>query len=85
MDYPCAKLYTIWSLNINSKNIFQFLAIFAQNGLFCPKMSNLGHNKHWTIAYILYKVIDYPCANLYTVWSLNINSISIFQFLAIFA
>ena len=29
MDYPRANLYTIWSLNINSTNIFQFLAIFC--------------------------------------------------------
>ena len=36
MDYPCANVYTIWSLNINSINIFQFLAIFAQNFAILP-------------------------------------------------
>ena len=30
MDYPWANLYTIWSLNINSTNIFQFLEIFVK-------------------------------------------------------
>ena len=48
-------------------------------------MSNFGYIKLCTIAYILYKVMDYPSANLYTIWSLNINSTNIFQFLAIFA
>ena len=85
MDYPCANCYIISSLNVNSTNIFQFLAIFAKNGLFCLKMSNLIYVNPCIIAYILFKVMDYPCANLYTIWSLNINSTNIFQFLAIFA
>ena len=48
-------------------------------------MSNLGYIKPCTIAYILYKIMDYSCANLNTIWSLNINSTNIFQFLVIFA
>ena len=48
-------------------------------------MSNLGYIEPWTIAYSLYKIMDYICANLYTIWSLNMNSTNIFQFLAIFA
>ena len=48
-------------------------------------MSNLGYIKRCIIAYILYKIMDYTYANLYTIWSLNINSTNVFQFLAIFA
>ena len=53
--------------------------------LFCPKMSNLEYNMPGTVAYILYNVMDYPCANAYTIWSSNIHTTEIFQFLAIFA
>ena len=85
MDYPWANLYTIESFNINSTNIFQFLGFLRKNGLFCPKMANFDYIKPCIIAYILYKVMNDPCVNLYTIWSLNINCINIFQFLAIFA
>ena len=43
MDYPCANLYTIWSLNINSTNIFQFLVIFAQNLAILPQKPEVTH------------------------------------------
>ena len=37
------------------------------------------------VAYILYNVMNYPCANVYTISSSNIHTTDIFQFLAIFA
>ena len=43
MDYSCAHLYTIWSLNINSTNIFQFLVIFAQNLAILPQKLEVTH------------------------------------------
>ena len=48
-------------------------------------MSLSGYIQPDTIAYILHKVMDYPRANCYTIWSSNINTTNIFQFLAIFA
>ena len=48
-------------------------------------MSNLGHTMHGIVAYILYNVMDYPCAKFCTIWSANIHTTDIFQFLAIFA
>ena len=43
MDYSFANLYTIWSLNINSTNIFQFLVIFAQNLASLPPKPEVTH------------------------------------------
>ena len=37
MEYPCAKFYTIWSSNIHTTDIFQFLAIFAQKFAISPQ------------------------------------------------
>ena len=37
MDYPCAKFYTNWSSNIHTTDIFQFLAVFAQNLAILPQ------------------------------------------------
>ena len=70
-NHHCAKFYTNAESNVDMTNVFQFLALLHNKWLFCPKMSNLGHIKPWTIAYILYKVMDYPCANLYTISSLS--------------
>ena len=62
-----------------------FLRFLHQIWLFCPKMSNLEYIMPGIVAYILYNVMDYPCANVYTIWSSNIHTTDIFQFLAIFA
>ena len=43
MDYSCANFYTIWSLSINSTNIFQFLLIFAQNLAILPQKLEVTH------------------------------------------
>ena len=36
MNYYCAKFYTNMSTNMDTKNIFQFLSIFAQNFYYFP-------------------------------------------------
>ena len=48
-------------------------------------MSNLGYIMPGIVAYILYNIMDYPCVNSYNIWSSNIHTRDIFQFLAIFA
>ena len=48
-------------------------------------MSYLGHIQHENVTNIPYKVMDYPRANYYTIWSSNINTTDIFQYLQIFA
>ena len=62
-----------------------FLRFLHQIWLFCPKMSYLEYIIPVIVAYILYNVMDYPSANVYTIWSSNIHTTDIFQFLAIFA
>ena len=37
MNYHCAKFYTNMSTNMDSTNIFQFLAIFAQKFYYFTK------------------------------------------------
>ena len=71
MNRHCAKFYTNAYSNVDIWHIFSFffLQFLHKNGLFCPLMSNLSHIKPWTIAYILYKVMEYPCANSFTFWS----------------
>ena len=44
-------------------NIFPFPTIFELNSLFCPQMSFLEHIKPASIAYVLYKFKNYPCAS----------------------
>ena len=48
-------------------------------------MSILEYIMPSTVAYILYNVMDYPCAKFYTIWSSNIHTTDIFQFLVVFA
>ena len=43
MDYPCANFDTIWSSNVNTTNIFQFLTIFAQNLAILPQKREVPH------------------------------------------
>ena len=43
MDYPRANCYTIWLSNINTTNIFQFLAIFAKNFAILPQKPDVPH------------------------------------------
>ena len=48
-------------------------------------MSNLGYIMPGIVAFILYYVMDDPCTNFYTIWSSNIHTTDIIQFLTIFA
>ena len=43
MQYSFAKVYTIWSLNINTINHFQFLTIFAPNVAILPQKWEVFH------------------------------------------
>ena len=43
MDHPSANFYNIWSSNINTRNIFQFLSIFAQNLAILPQKREVAH------------------------------------------
>ena len=43
MDYPCANLVTIWSSNVITTNIFQFLTIFAQTSAILPPKREVPH------------------------------------------
>ena len=52
---------------------------------FALKCLILGYIMPGIVAYILYNVMDYPCANFYTILSSNLHTTDIFQFLAIFA
>ena len=43
MVYTCANFNTIWSSNVNSTNIFQFLTIVAQNSAILPQKREVSH------------------------------------------
>ena len=54
MNYQCAKFYTNISTNMDTTNIFQFLAIFSiESLLFYPKIANFGSIQLGIIANIV--------------------------------
>ena len=54
MNYQCAKFYTNISTNMDTTNIFQFLAIFSLEFLlFYPKIANFGSIQLGIIANIV--------------------------------
>ena len=54
MNYQCSKFYTNISTNIDTTNIFPFLAIFSiEFLLFYPKIENFGSIKLGIIAHIV--------------------------------
>ena len=54
MKYPYAKFYTTISTNMDTTNIFPFLAIFSQNfDYFTPKIAIFEPIQLGTIAYII--------------------------------
>ena len=66
MNYYCAKFYTNISTNMDTTNIFHFLAIFAQDFYyFSPKKSNFGPLQLDTIAYIVSKAMNYNFAKFH--------------------
>ena len=85
INYHCAKYYNYALINADMTNISNVLRFLHKIWLFCPKISNVVHISPVIVVYILYKVMDYPCANCYTIWSSNVNTENCFQFLTIFA
>ena len=54
MNYQCAKFYTNISTNVDTTNIFPFLAIFSiEFLLFYPKIANFGSIQLGIIANIV--------------------------------
>ena len=54
MNYQCAKFYTNISTNMDTTNIFPFLAIFSvEFFLFYPKIANFGSIQLGIIANIV--------------------------------
>ena len=63
MNYYCAKLYTYISANMDTRNIFRFPSIFAQNFYyFSPQKSNFGPIQLDIITYIVSKAMNYNYA-----------------------
>ena len=78
MNYYCAKFYTNTSTNMDTRNIFQFLSIFAQNFYyFSPKKSNFGPIELAIIADIVSKAMNYNFAKFHAfIKKLTIDVIS---------
>ena len=54
MNYQCAKFYTNISTNMETTNIFPFIAIFSiEFLLFYPKIANFESIQRGIIAYIV--------------------------------
>ena len=84
MKSHCAKLYVkatkVWILQIYS-NFSRLLHIIL---LFHPKTANFEINQLVIIADIFIKVMNYHCAKFNTNASSNMDTIKLFQFLAMF-
>ena len=66
MNYYCAKFYTNISTNMNTTNIFHFLAIFAQDFYyFPPKKSIFLHLQLDIKACIVSKAMNYNFAKFH--------------------
>ena len=68
MNYYCAKFYTNISTNMDTTNIFHFLAIFSQNFYYFPpppQKSNFGPFQLDFIAYIFSKAMNYNFAKFH--------------------
>ena len=70
MNYYCAKFYTNISTNMDTTNIFHFLAIFAQDFYDFPppppkKKSNFWPLQLDIIAYIVSKAMNYNSAKFH--------------------
>ena len=59
MNYNCAKFYTNISTNMDTTNIFHFLAIFAQDFYYSPSNKSIfGPLQLDIIAYIVSKAMN---------------------------
>ena len=67
MNYNCAKFYANISTNVNTTDIFPFLAIFWQIFFynFTPKMAIFGPIQLCIIANIVCYIINYQYANFH--------------------
>ena len=66
MNYHCAKFYVNISTNVDTTNIFQFLAIFLQNFYyFTPKMASFGPIQLGIIANIISWIMNYQYAKFH--------------------
>ena len=76
MNYHCANFYTNISTNMDTTNIFPFLAIFSiEFLLFNPKIENFGYIQLGIIAYIVSKIMNYHYAKFHAFirkWTIDV-------------
>ena len=76
MNYHCAKFYTNISTNMDTTNIFPFLAIFSiEFLLFYPKIANFGYIQFGIIANIVRYIMNYHYANFHSFireWTMDV-------------
>ena len=66
MNYQCVKFYTNISTNMDTTNIFPFLAIFSiEFLLFYPKIANFGSIQLGVIANIVSYIMNYHYAKFH--------------------
>ena len=76
MNYQCEKLYTNISTNMDTTNIFPFLAIFSiEFLLFYPKIANFGSIQLGITANIVSKIMNYNYAKFHAFirkWTIDV-------------
>ena len=76
MSYHCTKFYTNRSTNMDTTNIFPFLAIFSiEILLFYPKIANFGSIQFGIIAYIVSMIMNYYYAKFHAFirkWTIDV-------------
>ena len=76
MNYQCAKFYTNISTNMDTTNIFRFLAIFSiEFLLFNPKIANFGFIQLGIIANIISYIMNYHYAKCHAFirkWTIDV-------------
>ena len=73
MNYQCAKFDTNISTNMDTTNIFPFLAIFSiEVLLFYPKIANFGFIQLGIIANIVSKIMNYHYAKFIRKWTIDV-------------
>ena len=76
MNYQCAKFYTNISTNVDTTNIFPFLAICSiEFLLFYPKIGNYGSIQLGIIASIISYIMNYHYAKFHSSvrkWTINV-------------
>ena len=76
MNYQCSKFYTNISTNMDTTNIFPFLAIFSIEFLqFYPKIANFGSFQLGIIANIVSYTMNYHYAKFHAFirkWTIDV-------------